>query len=135
MAGGYKCWRSRTDAELHVICGDGSEAFEALPVRIRNLGPWAGGKEGEIQHLRLPYRILLAEQGFVVIHAHVSKLTLEAHQVKAAENRTCPHCDGSGHVPMHGGLRQKDCPRCRGGGWVPKRAELEASKRGHHLDR
>ena len=70
MAGGYKCWRSRTDAELHVICADGSEAFEALPVRIRNLGPWAGGREGEINDLRLPYRVMLAEQGFVVVHAH-----------------------------------------------------------------
>jgi len=45
----YKTWRSRSDYELHAICGDGSEAFEALPVRIRNLGPWAGGKEGEVK--------------------------------------------------------------------------------------
>jgi hypothetical protein len=45
----YKTWRSRSDYELHVIFGDGSEAFEALPVRIGNLGPWAGGKEGEVK--------------------------------------------------------------------------------------
>jgi hypothetical protein len=111
---GYKTWRPRSDSELHVICGDGAQAFEGLPVRIRNLGPWAGGKEGEVKDLRLPYRIMFAEQGFVIVHAHVSRLTLEAHQVKAVENRACPHCDGSGQVPMHGGLRR---------GWVPKRAE------------
>jgi hypothetical protein len=26
----------------------GAEAFEALPVAIRNFGPWTGGAEGEI---------------------------------------------------------------------------------------
>jgi hypothetical protein len=25
-----------------------AEAFEALPVAIRNLGPWTGSKEGEV---------------------------------------------------------------------------------------
>jgi hypothetical protein len=72
----YKAWRSRSDAELHVICGEG-DAFEALPVHIRNLGPWTGSKEGETKDLRLPYRLLIAEQGFVVIHAHVSQLNLD----------------------------------------------------------
>jgi hypothetical protein len=117
----YKAWRSRSDAELHVICGEGSEAFEALPVRIRNLGPWTGSKEGETKDLRLPYRLLIAEQGFVVVHCHVSKLTLEAREERRiVENRSCPDCNGSGHVAMHGGLRQKDCWRCRGRGWLPK---------------
>jgi hypothetical protein len=64
----YKAWRSRSDAALHLICADGSDAFEALPMRIRNLGPWSGSKEGAITDLRLPYRLLLAEQGFVIVH-------------------------------------------------------------------
>jgi hypothetical protein len=117
----YKVWRSRSDAELHVICAEGAEAFEALPVRIQHLGPWTGSKEGETKDLRLPYRLLIAEQGFVVVHAHVSKLTLEAREGRpVVENRSCPDCNGSGHVPMHGGLREKDCWRCRGRGWLPK---------------
>jgi hypothetical protein len=116
---GYKVWRSRSDAELHLICGDGSAAFEALPARIRNLGPWHGSKEGEVKDLRLPYRIMLSEQNFVVIHCHVSKLSLETREVRSMENRSCPDCDGLGHIKIHGGLREKDCWRCRGRGWLP----------------
>jgi len=36
-----------------------------------------GSKEGEAAHLRLPLRALLGDQGFDIIHAHVSKLNLE----------------------------------------------------------
>ena len=45
---------------------------------IRNLGPWAGGPEGEINRLRLPYRAMLAEHAFVVIYAPLAQLQLEA---------------------------------------------------------
>jgi hypothetical protein len=41
----YKVWCSRTDNELQVICGEGSDAFEAL---------------------RLTYRLILGGQGFEV---------------------------------------------------------------------
>jgi hypothetical protein len=63
----YKIWRSNKDKELHLLCREGSEAFEALPAAIRGLGPWTGSKEGDVDRLRLPYRLMLAEQGFVVI--------------------------------------------------------------------
>ena len=63
-----KVWRSRKDPHLHLPCAEGSEAFESLPVTIRNLGPWTGGPEGEVDRLRLPYRVILAEQGFAIIH-------------------------------------------------------------------
>jgi hypothetical protein len=107
MACGYKTWRSRSDPELHVLCGEGRDALQTLPTKIRNLGPWAGGREGEINNLRLPYRILLAEQGFVVVHCHVSKTALESQQVRASENRTCPDCEGSvnGHNMVDCGRR------------------------------
>jgi len=116
----YKTWRSRKDTHLHLLCADGSEAFESLPVAIRNLGPWTGGAEGEVDRLRLPYRILLNEQKFVVIHAHVSELQLENAAVHALHpaNTEYPHCKGSGRVPMHHGLRDKECPRCGGRGWI-----------------
>jgi len=72
----------------------------------RNLGPWTGGAEGEVDRLWLPYRILLNEQKFVVIHAHVSELQLEAARVQEVHNADCPECKGKGEVPQHGGLRQ-----------------------------
>jgi DnaJ-class molecular chaperone len=65
--------------------------------------------------------LMLAEQGFVVIYEHVSKLQLEtvagAHALHPA-NTECPQCKGTGRVPMHHGLRDKECPRCGGRGWV-----------------
>jgi hypothetical protein len=60
--------QSRKDSRLHLLCAEGSEAFEVLPVEIRNLGPWAGGPEGEVDRLRLPCRVVLGEKGFVIIH-------------------------------------------------------------------
>jgi hypothetical protein len=116
----YKVWRSRKDNSLHLLCAEGSEAFEALPIAIQSLGPWQDSKQGEIGALRLPYRILLNEQKFVVIHAHISQLQLEASSVHTLHpaNTECPTCKGSGNVPMHGGLRQKSCPRCGGRGLV-----------------
>jgi hypothetical protein len=115
----YKVWRSRKDNSLHLLCAEGSEAFETLPVAIRNLGRWTGGPEGEVDPLRLPHRVMFNEQGFAIIYAHVSKLELETTGMRApAANTECPMCKGSGHVPMHSGLRQKDCPRCGGRGWI-----------------
>ena len=58
-----KVWRSNKDKQLHLISAEGAEAFAALPVSIRNLGPWTGSKEGDVDRLRLPLRILLNEQG------------------------------------------------------------------------
>jgi hypothetical protein len=64
----YKCWRSVSDKNLHLICREGG--FDQLPDHIRQLGPWAGSKVGEVERLRPHYRALLAEQGFVVVHRH-----------------------------------------------------------------
>jgi len=115
----FKTWRSRKDTHLHVFCAEGSEAFEVLPVAIRNLGPWTDGPEGDVDRLRLPYRVLLNEQGFAIIYAHVSQLQLESASLRApTANIECPMCKDDGHVPMHGGLRQKDCRRCGGKGWI-----------------
>jgi hypothetical protein len=82
----YKVWRSSKDKSLHLLCGEGAEAFSALPAAIRHLGPWTGGAEGDVSRLRLPYRSMLAEQGFVVIHEHVSPLQLEAVAVTIASH-------------------------------------------------
>jgi len=52
------------------------------------LGPWQGGPEGELNRLRLPYRVLLNEQKFVVIHARVSERKLENATVHALPQQT-----------------------------------------------
>jgi hypothetical protein len=114
----YKVWRSNKDKSLHLLCAKGSEAFESLPIAIRNLGPWTGGAEGEVDRLRLPYRVMLAEQGFAVIYQHASKLEPEASSVRTQANAECPACKGSGRVMMHHGLKDKECPRCGGRGWI-----------------
>jgi hypothetical protein len=41
----YKVWRSNKDKELHVLCSEGSRAFNELPAVIRQLGPWTGAQE------------------------------------------------------------------------------------------
>jgi hypothetical protein len=85
------------------------------------LGPWTGGAEGEIDRLRLAYRVMLSEQSFAVIYQHVSKLELEASGVRVQPNAECSGCKGKGRVPMHHGLRDKECPRCGGRGWIKER--------------
>jgi len=49
----FEVWRSKKDKGLHLLCGEGAEAFNALPAAIRHLGPWTGGAEGDIKRLRL----------------------------------------------------------------------------------
>ena len=78
--------------------------------------------EGAIDRLRLPFRVMLNQQGFAVVYAPVELLDLEMtpgalHGAQPA-NAECSQCHGDGHVPQHGGLRQKTCPRCNGRGWV-----------------
>ena len=105
----YKVWRSNKDKQLHLLCGEGADAINALPAAIRHLGPWTGGAEGDAQRLRLPYRSMLTEQGFAVIYAPDAQLQLEATGVRVVTaNEDCPTCKGKGRVPMHHGLRTRN---------------------------
>jgi hypothetical protein len=55
-------------------------------------GTWARGyKEGDIDRSPLPLRVLLTQQGFVIVHCHVSKLQLEsvAGGARRAASRQC----------------------------------------------
>ena len=107
---------------LHLLCAEGAEAFEALPNAVRGMGPWTGGPEGAIDRLRLRLRVMLNQQGFAVIYVPPTQLELEMSSggLDGAQraNAECPECHGDGHVPRHGGLRQKTCPRCNGRGWI-----------------
>ena len=78
----YKVWRSNKDKELHLLFREGPAAFNALPTAIRHLGPWSGSKEGDVDRLRLPLRLLLTEQAFVLLHGDVSKLVLETSRAQ-----------------------------------------------------
>ena len=40
----YKVWRSNKDKQLHLLCAEGSETFDSLPMAI-NMGPWTGSKK------------------------------------------------------------------------------------------
>jgi hypothetical protein len=73
----YKVWRSNKDKRLHLLCAEGAEAFEALPAAVRGMGPWIAGPEGSIDRLRLPFRVMLNQQGFTVVYAPVAQLELE----------------------------------------------------------
>ena len=108
-----KVWRSNKDKELHLLCAEGVDAFEALPTAIRNLGPWTGSKEGEVDRLRLPYRTMLTEQGFMIVYAHIINLEAPTGPPVLRGQSECPDCKGSGEVD------QKTCWRCAGRGWTP----------------
>jgi hypothetical protein len=103
-----------------VLCAEGSEAFQSLPAPIRNLGPWTGGPAGELERLRLPYRVLLGEQGFVLVYCHVSQLQLEAANARSlrAANTECLSLkfeqlrSTKGLLPT---LLVRPCPQCRKG--------------------
>jgi len=57
--------------------------------------------------------VQLAEQGFVVIYAHISKLQLENVADVHPANTECPTCQGKARVPIHGGLREQRMPTLR----------------------
>ena len=107
----YKVWRSNKDKRLHLLCAEAAEAFEALPAAVvRGMGPWTGGPEGAIDRLRLPFRVMLNQQGFAVMQPQLDPRAVYTARSKEMRN--------AGHVPQHGGLRQMTCPRCNGRGWI-----------------
>ena len=71
----YEAVRSNTDKNLHVICNDGT--FNSLPHRIRQLGPWQGLSGGEVNSLKLHYRLQIDEQGFVIVYQHLATFSAE----------------------------------------------------------
>lgn len=66
----YQTWHSWTDRRLHIICHADEKAFDALPDKIRHLGPWGrvDGCAGDISRLKAAYRALVAEQQFVLVY-------------------------------------------------------------------
>lgn len=60
----YECTRS-TQWNFYLICYQGE--FENLPQAIRSLGPWFGGREGDVSRLKPEYRAQLARRGFCIV--------------------------------------------------------------------
>lgn len=72
----YEAVRSNTDKSLHVFFHDGT--FDALPDRIRQLGPWQALSGGDMSSLKPHYRLQLAEQGFVVVYQQLATFSAPA---------------------------------------------------------
>jgi hypothetical protein len=109
----FKVLRSNKDRRIHLLCAEGSEAFEALPAAIRNLGPWAGSREGEVSRLRLPLRSLLIDH-----YAHVSKLDIEIpsgppthRHLEAAPSRDLCRCALAAACPQRAERRSMSLKR------------------------
>jgi|AmaraimetP72IA01_FD_contig_31_7211288_length_727_multi_9_in_0_out_0_2 hypothetical protein len=66
----YEAWRSDADHDLHVICREGH--FDQLPALLQQLGPWISVQQGDVARLRLAYRTLVQQQGFVIVHCDIS---------------------------------------------------------------
>ena len=75
MNSSYEAVRSVSDKSLHVIFREGG--FDALPHRIRCLGPWQGLSGGAIGRLKAHYRLQVAEQGFCVVYQHLASFSAE----------------------------------------------------------
>jgi len=76
MSSRYDARRSVTDKSLHVIYAAGT--FDRLPTPIRCLGPWQGLSGGDIDRLKPHYRLLIAEQGFVLVYQHLAAFSAGA---------------------------------------------------------
>jgi hypothetical protein len=59
----YKVWSCRKDS-LHVLCAGRVCGFRSSAYRDQKRRAWTGGTEGEGERLRLPFRVLLSQQGF-----------------------------------------------------------------------
>ena len=76
MSSHFEAVRSVSDKSLHVIFRAGD--FETLPDRIRSLGPWQGLSGGIVEELKPHYRLLIAEQNFVLVYQHVASFSPSA---------------------------------------------------------
>ena len=76
MSSHFEAVRSVSDKSLHVIFH--ADHFDALPDRIRSLGPWQGLSGGIVEELKPHYRLQLAEQGFVIVYQHVASFSPSA---------------------------------------------------------
>lgn len=67
--------RVRVSARFDVR-GSGADKFETLPHRIRCVGPWQASRV-DLGHLKLHYRLQIAEQGFCVVYQHIASFAIE----------------------------------------------------------
>jgi hypothetical protein len=77
----YDVVRSVSDKSLHLIFAEGR--FDALPDRVRHLGPWQGLTSGDYSRLKPHYRLQIDEQGFTVVYRPVGAFSAESR----ADNR------------------------------------------------
>ncbi len=64
--------RSQRDKETQVICR-GGRFYEDVPTEIRHQGPWWGTGSGRVAGFKLPYRVALKRDGYVVVVESMSR--------------------------------------------------------------
>jgi hypothetical protein len=72
----YRCVSSYQDQTIHIIYRE-NERLHDLPTPVLWMGPFTDPKEGDIVRLKPHYRMMLAEQGFVVAHHIAATFTPE----------------------------------------------------------
>jgi hypothetical protein len=72
----YQTFRSLSDNHVHLICLDGE--FEKLPDDIRHQGPWQSMSGGEVEALKLEYRLALARDGYALVRCELAVFKPEA---------------------------------------------------------
>ena len=97
----------------HIISiAEGSDPFAALPTRIQQLGPCTGSKEGKVKELRLPCRVILAEQGFVTVHASSAADAMQiAEEVEPEAVKVLPSLRASKYVQKW--IEQRDAEQAK----------------------
>ena len=72
----YVMLRSHSDLHLFLIYRD--DGLADVPQQVRALGPWRAIGRGEFACLRMHYRMLLAEQSFILVFSPKAVLHVEA---------------------------------------------------------
>ena len=73
----YQTFRSVSDTHVFVICRDGT-FYDAVPADVRKQGPWQGQHRGEIEALKLEYRLALAWDGYALVRCDAAVFKPEA---------------------------------------------------------
>jgi hypothetical protein len=73
----YQTLRSVSDNHVFVICKDG-KFYESVPEKVRHQGPWQVNRRGEIEKLKLEYRLALARDGYALVKCELAVFKPEA---------------------------------------------------------
>jgi hypothetical protein len=67
----YQTLRSVSNHHVFVLCYDGS-FYDAVPDDVRKQGPWQGQHRGEVECIKLEYRLALARDGYALVRCELA---------------------------------------------------------------